>query len=431
MPKPQALGLFSVSLLFLELEGIILPKFLNRVHRGLISVLNLLPDQRGVAIVGIGASKFDSVISGLSYKEIMYEAAVHAYSDAGIDVREDVGSFICCAEDFWEGNSISDEYMPDQIGAKLRPLLTVSGDGLLGLAHGFMHVMAGVSDLVVVESHSKLSDVTSKDEVEELGYDPVFGRIDGVDPKYLAGLEMRRYLHESGGTHRDCAAVVVKNKHNALSNPRAVYADDLSVDDVLSSENIAAPLTRREISDSADGSVVVVLASAAKAKRMAGKGKKIVWLSGISWFSDTPNIEEMDLGQSLYAANSARRAYQMARVKNPPSQIDFAEIDDTFAYKELQHIESLGLARKAGKFVESGKADSDGQLPINVSGGSLGMGYFVEASSLVRVYESVLQLRGDAGRMQLKSPRRCVVQSWRGLPSQSGTTAVLSTAASG
>ena len=381
-----------------------------------------LPRQ-DVAIVGIGASKFDSITSGQSYKELMYEAATRAYADAGVDVRSDVGSFICCAEDFWEGNSISDEYMPDQIGAKLRPLFTVSGDGLLGIAHAYMHIMAGVADIVVVESHSKLSDVISKDEVEHLGYDPTSSRLSDVSSKYLAGLEMRRYLGESGNTHGDCAAVVVKNRRNALKNSRAVYGGKLSPEDVLSSEEVASPLTKQEISQSSDGSVVVVLASARKARRLSNKP---IWVGGISWFSDTPNVEEMDLGQALYASNSARKAYEMARITKPGQQIDFAEVDDTFAYKELQHIEALGLAKHAGKFVSSGKADPNGVLPVNVSGGALGMGYFVEASALVRVYESVLQLRGEAGPMQLRAQRKCVVQSWRGIPTQTGVTAVLS-----
>ncbi|MDG6995394.1 MAG: acetyl-CoA acetyltransferase [Nitrososphaerota archaeon] len=378
---------------------------------------------REVAIIGIGASKFDSITAGQSYKELMYEAAKKAYSDAGVDAREDVGSFICCAEDFWEGNSISDEYMPDQIGAKLRPLMTVSGDGLLGLAHGYMHIMAGVTDVVVVESHSKLSDVVSKRQVENLGFDPLFARLRNVDPKYLAGLEMRRYLEESGNSVEDCASVVVKNCKNALRNPRAVYGNDLKENDVLSSEEIAAPLRDLEISKPADCSVVLVLATAKKARRLS---EKPIWISGISWFSDSPNVEDMDLGQAIYAANSSQKAYKMARITRPSTQLDFAEIDDTFAYKELQHIEALGLAKRAGKFITSGKADREGILPVNPSGGSLGMGYFAEATSLVRTLEAVLQLRGEAGPLQIQSPRRCVVQSWRRLPTQSGATAVLS-----
>ncbi|MCL5069004.1 MAG: acetyl-CoA acetyltransferase, partial [Thaumarchaeota archaeon] len=334
-----------------------------------------------VAIIGVGASGFDSITAGQSYKELMYEAAKRAYADAGIDVRTDAGSFICCAEDFWEGNSISDEYMPDQIGAKLRPLFTVSGDGLLGVAHGYMHVMAGVADVVVVESHSKLSDVVSKRLVADLAYDPVFARLRDVDPKYLAGLEMRRYLEESGNSVEDCASVVVKNNGNALRNPRAVYGSELTGEQVLDSEEVASPLRDLEISKPADCSVVLVLASARRAKHLS---ERPIWISGISWFSDSPNIEEMDFGQAMYAINSSQKAYKMSRITKPTAQLDFAEVDDTFAYKELQHIEALGLAKRAGKFVTSGKAGRDGVFPINPSGGSLGMGHFAEATGLVR-----------------------------------------------
>ena len=379
--------------------------------------------RREVAIVGVGASKFDSTTPGQSYKELTYDAAKRAYADSGIDVRKDVSSFICCAEDFWEGTSITDEYAPDQLGAKLRPLFTVSGDGLLGIAHAYMHLVAGVSDIVVVESHSKLSDVISKNMVEDLGFDPTFGRMDGVDPRYLAGLEMRRYLEESGNTVEDCASVVIKNKGNALENGRAVYPSRLTKNDVMLSESVASPLKKIDVSQSSDGSVVIVLASAARARRLSDRP---IWVGGIGWFSDTPNVEEMDLGKAIYASSSAKKAYEMARIKDPASQLDFAELDDTYSYKELQHIEALGIAKKAGRFVSAGRANSDGAFPVNPSGGSLGMGYFVEATGLVRAYEAVLQLRGIAGKNQLNHARRCVVQSWRGIPTRTGVTAVLS-----
>src|SRR3989454_3246907 len=88
---------------------------------------------------------------GLSTRELMFEAASRAYEDAGIDPRKDVGSFVCCTEDFWEGISITDEYMPDQLGAVLRPLCTISSDGIIGLATACMHIMSGIADVAVVE----------------------------------------------------------------------------------------------------------------------------------------------------------------------------------------------------------------------------------------------------------------------------------------
>ena len=96
-------------------------------------------------------------------------------------------------------------------------------------------------------------------------------------------------------------------------------------------------------------------------------------------------------------------AYDMAGIKDPFQEIDLAEVDDTFAYKELQHLEALGLARpgEAGKRLEEGMFHADGNLPVNVSGGNLGCGYTYDLSGLRSVLEVVLQLRGAAGERQL------------------------------
>src|SRR2546422_7975232 len=96
---------------------------------------------------------------GLSTRELMFEAASRAYADAGVDPRKDVQSFVCCTEDFWEGISITDEYMPDQLGAVIRPLCTVSSDRLVGIATASMQVASVLADIAVLESASKPSDV--------------------------------------------------------------------------------------------------------------------------------------------------------------------------------------------------------------------------------------------------------------------------------
>jgi len=115
-----------------------------------------------VAIVGIGCTGFKPITPDISYKELMFEAATRAYEDAGgISPRKDIDGFVTCAEDYWEGHSIFDEFVPDQIGATLRHLFTVSGDGLIGLATGYMLIKTGQLNTVVVEAHSKLSDVAT------------------------------------------------------------------------------------------------------------------------------------------------------------------------------------------------------------------------------------------------------------------------------
>ena len=109
-----------------------------------------MPDR--VAIVGVGQTQFRATTPGVSYKELMFEAATRAYADADLDPRRDIDSFVCCSEDLSEGTSIFDEYVPDQIGAALRPVHTISGDGLQGLAAAYMQILTGAFDVVAVRT---------------------------------------------------------------------------------------------------------------------------------------------------------------------------------------------------------------------------------------------------------------------------------------
>jgi acetyl-CoA C-acetyltransferase len=66
-----------------------------------------------------------------------------------------------------------------------------------------------------------------------------------------------------------------------------------------------------------------------------------------------------------------------------------------------------------------------GKTPVNVSGGSLGMGLALEAAGLYRIVELVLQLRGQAGPRQLARAKTGLAQSWRGVPTTSGAVVIL------
>ena len=121
-------------------------------------------------------------------------------------------------------------------------------------------------------------------------------------------------------------------------------------------------------------------------------------------------------------------AYRLAGIEHPRKEVDFAEVDDSFSYKELQHLEALKLCRsgQAGFMVEEGATKREGEFPVNVSGGSLGVGRLDEATGLQKVLEVVLQLRGEAGKRQLPNIKVGLAQSWRGLPANSGAVAILS-----
>ncbi|MEM0006862.1 MAG: thiolase domain-containing protein [Candidatus Bathyarchaeia archaeon] len=379
-----------------------------------------------VAIVGVGCVGFRPVTPELSYKELMFEAAVKAYEDAGgINPREDIDVFVTCAEDYLEGFSIFDEFVPDQLGAALRHLFTVSGDGMLGLATAYMLIKTGYFDTVVVEAHSKASDILTYMDIVQFGLDPIFNRPLGGHPYYIAGLEMNRYLHDTGTTEEQCAQVVVKNKRNAILNPYAAYGADITLNQVVHSEKLFHPLKKLEISTPADGCIVMVLASEKVAEKLTDKP---VWVKGVGWCTETPSLETRDWTRAVYTRLAAEMAYKEAKIANPWRDIDFAEIHDLFAYKELQHMEALKLCDygMAGKLTEEGLTALDGEFPVNPSGGLLGMGYGLEASGLQKVLEVVLQLRGEAGARQVEDAEVGLAHTWRGIPTATGAVAILS-----
>ena len=382
-----------------------------------------MPASDRVAVVGVGSAGFAPITAGISYKELTFEAAQRAYADAGVNPRTDVDNFVTVAEDFIEGTSIFDEYTPDQVGAAMRPMHTITGDGLHGLATAVMLIRSGIAEVVAVEGHSKVSDVLTLDRIVDFAQDPVVNRPLAVHPSYVAGLEMRRWMEETKTTEEHVARVVVKNRRNALDNPVAAYPSLTTIDQVLASSMVASPLRSAEIAGRADGAVVVVLASERAVKRLSGTP---VWVIGVGWSQDAPSLESRSWTNARYLALAAERAYGMAGIKNPARSISLAEVNDAYAYKELQHLEALRLVSEAhaGQMIEEEATARDGNLPVNVSGGLLGRGNLFEANGLAQAMECVVQLRGQAGKRQVKNAKTALAASWRGVPSSTGAVAI-------
>ena len=377
-----------------------------------------------VGIVGVGITPFRPSTPEFSWKELMYDGAQRAYADAGIDPRTDVDSFITCAEDYYEGFGIFDEFTPDQLGAVLRPMHTVGGDGIQGLANAYMQIQSGLADVVVVESHSKASDILTFNGIVAHGLDPIWNKPLGGHPNYIAGLEMDAFLRGSGNTAKDCAHVAAENRQAALLNSTAAYGARVTPEQAAASPALWAPLRSLDASVPADGCIVLVLAGEKAARKMEAPP---VWIQGIGWASDSPSLETREWVSPEYARLAAAMAYRLAKVRAPAGAFDLAEVDDKFSYKELQHLEALGLAKRgqAGKMARRGDLGVGGTLPTNVSGGSLGCGNVLDASGLHRAAEAALQIRGDAGKHQVDGAKRAVVQSWRGLPTATGAVAIL------
>ena len=159
--------------------------------------------------------------------------------------------------------------------------------------------------------------------------DPVLNRPLGVNATALAGLEMRRWLHVTGRSETECAEVAARNREHARGNPRASYAD------VRDDTPLFDPLTKEQAAEPADGCVVLVLANEDRAPADA------VFVDGVGWSPGRAVGREPRLGPG--GGGRARRRGRLRARRVAPSDVEIAEVDDTYAYKQLQHLDALGL----------------------------------------------------------------------------------------
>lgn len=382
---------------------------------------------RRVAIVGAGITKF--VRRALETpKELAYEATKMALDSCEMSLKDIDCVTIGTAPDAFDGVHMKGEFLADGSGAYRKPVMrhyVGGGTGCFSPIHGWMHVASGMFDTCLVVAEEKMSHchphpagafLTIFDHTTE---QPLYPTL-----IWIFALEMQRYMHKYGITKEDIAKVAVKNKKNAMDHPSAQIPGEITVEDVLNSEMMAYPVNRLDISPTSDGAAAIILASEHVARRITDKP---VWIDGVGYALDSAYWANRDLCYPEYVEVAARKAYEMAGIKEPHKEIDVAEPYDPFTYKELHHMEGLMLCGKgeAPKLLAEGVTQRDGNMPICPSGGLLGVGNPIAASGLMKTIEIFLQLRGEAGKRQVPgSPRTGLAQAWGDLM-QVGTVTVM------
>ena len=119
---------------------------------------------------------------------------------------------------------------------------------------------------------------------------------------------------------------------------------------------------------------------------------------------------------------AAAAAFESAGVS--PNDVDVAQIQDTESGAEIMHMAETGLCEHGEQdaLIAAGDTEIGGRLPINTDGGVLANGEPIGATGLRQVYESVLQLRGDAGVRQVPGSPRVAFTHVYGAPGISACT---------
>lgn len=371
--------------------------------------------KRKVGIVGAGMTLFRRRLLETG-KDLAFEASKMALDSAGLSINDVNAVVLGSAPDAFDGVHMKGEYLLDGAGGSGKPYMRVyvgGGTGVFAPIAAWWHIASGLFDVCLVVSEEKMSSMHPHPQYAFWSiFDHTLERPLGVNLLWIFALEMNRYMTVYGITEEQIALVAVKNKANAMDHPCAQLGGRITVEDVMKSEPIVWPVKRLDVSPPSDGAAAVVLASEEVAKKLTDAP---VWIEGVGWNIDSTYWTNRDLYYPRYVEQAARMAYRMARIENPWKQIDVAEVYDPFDYKELHHLEGLQLAKKgdAARVTEEGLTQRNGELPVNPSGGLLGVGNPIAAAGTMKVCEIFWQLRGEAGRRQVKNDARTgLAQAW-------------------
>jgi acetyl-CoA C-acetyltransferase len=220
-------------------------------------------------------------------------------------------------------------------------------------------------------------------------------------------------MKEHGYTEEHFATVAAKNRRAGASNPYAHVRKEVSVDEVLASEEIAYPIKLLEACPTSDGACALVIGDESAARR----SRKPVWLHGAAAGTDSMFIGNRlgdgtdDYIDGVTLRSSAREVYRQAGVTNPREQVDLVELYSPFPTSEMKACEALGLCERgeAHRLVEEGATAPEGDIPVNPSGGPM-CANPIGATGVVRIAECVAQLRGESEGLQVEA-RRAVATS--------------------
>ncbi len=374
-----------------------------------------------VGIIGVGQSAFVRGYPG-SIRELAFEGFRDAMRDAGATTKDIGASVICSAPEYDKQRSPAGVFA-EYLGLTPQPTFyveTLCSSSSTGLKLAYSLIESGLHDSVAVIGFQKMSEISSAESQERMGrgadiqWESPFGT---MMPAYYA-MYARNHMATYGTTPEDLSLIRVKSSTYGQINDKAVYRKPVTMEMFSDPESpmsgpVASPLRVGDCCANADGSSCIIVANEEKAKALSDKP---IWILGTGAASAAVNLAGRDLFNGLNVGIEAgRQAYEMAGVG--PKDIDVAEVHDCFTIAEMMAYENLGFAKPGeGRDLIRGKETyKEGSIPVNVDGGLLSKGHPIGATGGSQIRTIVLQLREEAGEMQVKDPEIGLVHNIGGV----------------
>lgn len=355
-------------------------------------------------------------LPGSTCMGLQREAAAGALADAGLEASRIDG--VLCAYSFTEPHLMPASVFCEYAGMHPSVCYSIQAGGatacIMVMQAAALVASGQCRHVLCVTGDNRLTGLSRDGAVaalSEVGH-PQFERPYGISVPASYALVARRYMHEYAVTGEQLAAIAVEHRRHAGLHPNAHKREPITLDDVMRSRPISTPLRMLDCCLISDGAAAVVVS----AVDAAGEARK-------------PGVEILGAGQGhthehIVAApsltdfgckQSSRIAFEHAGVG--PSEIDVAQIYDSFTITLLVELESIGFFGRgeAGQAALGGALGLQGNLPCNTHGGLLSYGHSGAAGGMFHVVEAVRQLRGEADARQVADARLAFVHGDGGI----------------
>ena len=371
------------------------------------------------AIVGIGETKFGT-LPGFTNTALFIQSIKNTIEDVGL-TNKDVDGLLCS-----QPSRDTEMFFSLRLGEKMGLRLKYTSDMYLGGAtpismvqHAVMAINAGLCNTVVCSyAGSSRSGrghglgASLPHESPENEFMSPFGQ---VAPMHGYAMACQRHMYEFGTTSKQLGAIAVACRKHASMTENAQQRQPITIGDYMNSKMYCDPFRLLDICQVTDGGAAVVVTSIERAKNLKHKP---IYVSGMGNRHPGWGIGQATSMTTTGAKESSEMAYKMAGMT--PKDIDIAEIYDCFTYTLLVTLEDYGFCEKGegGPFVEGGRIEIGGELPVNTSGGLLSQGHL---EGMNHITEAVRQLRGDCGPRQVKNAEVAIVSGNGGILSTHST----------
>jgi acetyl-CoA C-acetyltransferase len=356
----------------------------------------------GVRVAGVGLTHFGSHPDRTG-RDLFAEAALNAREDAGVPLEDveqlNAGNF---AGSLSEGQGHMAPLLAEAAGLDCPATRYEEACASAGVAvrEAVRTVRSGEADVVLAGGVERMTNHDTPEVTQTLATaaDELFEIRAGVTFPAAYALMASAYADtfdvDEDDLRTDLANVASKNHENAIPNEYAQYQRELTVEQALDAPPVAEPLGLFDCCPITDGASAIVLVSEEYAADHDLSAD--VAVVGTGQGTDRMALQDREhLARTPAADQAAEMAYDEAGVA--AADVDVAEVHDCFTIAEVLAIESLGLYEPGEGLgaARRGETRSDGETPVNLSGGLKAKGHPVGATGGSQIAEMTRLLRGD------------------------------------